>query len=1213
MKPSKSLTSVVSQQHQQQNGSTNHMGHRKQPQPPSEPKSDHYQQRQQQQTSSSAPTSPICRCRVMYLGSSVPHITKDGLQGIQEPLRELYPDKASLGSGNAGIDSWLSVWSNGILIENVDETGREMKRFFKIEALHYCAAVKYVPQVFAAPNINGNSTLPHNLAALPKFLPLDSPHARMQQDSSSNPPIFASILRRTTGVKVLECHAFICKREAAANALVRCCFHAYADTMYAKQIGAEIEPNDGGKHHHHQTEASNYSKQNGNNNQRQQQPSSISATRRSKSIAALNDVADRALNDSDSQQGQNHAYMESHHHQAMPRRKSLSGQQTNYPGEGDISDGCASQRGLNFDSNNLQNQTKRFSKSMHQLNQPQYLLDHQAFDGFIQDHHSGGGTNNLPPSEPIFSNNPYASRVPSYPPQNIIDQQQQQQQQQQQLLQLQSINGGTLRSVRSVAANSIASTLLRSKKHAKAMSMAQLNQQPAPNVLMPNQPMSFHQYQNQQQQMQQNPNNSASFMTMPPVPPMFMPRANMSGSQTMKLPSRHMLQAMGPMGPMNFEAMTPKEMKKLLKKSAKYGLNPGKLAENGLPMLPLRPLQMPLPGHLQPGAMFGPGPPPLGSESGTFNSQSMFSNGDFTQQQQQHHLQQQHQHIPSALDMADFAGQAPNHLHQQPYYLGPRGPMLSPEQAQSLLDPSGQGGGAGPPQPIKSILVKPNPEFLKSKAGKKWLKQQKEFKKLLPAHLDGLPIVFGPPPLDALESANPSGGPGGNQQGSALVHHPFIHTPTHLLQPPPLPPPPMGSGGLPVLDSNGFYNPHPLYGPSGRASAASTMLRNSPQVMQQQLIDDHVDYLQRNHHQQQSMYSNPVPMMAGANSSMQAPLPPPPPPMLPPHRQLSGDELYGQQQQQQRRHHRQHSQQQHESQFSQSAADGDESMRRRRRNHMVKQSVISLGDEDNEDGDAPPGNDDDDELGETEDDYERNYAEHNSSLSQQRNGYYNRVDGDQSTIGRHDHHHHHHNQQQQHSRSRKSTSNGYDHPDDSYEQDDYEQIRTQQQQPHNQALSDDRNSNSSGIYRRRGHINERAFSYSIRQEASKSSADNSDAEYRNGDTSESSHYQHNNNSNNNHIDYRLGPNQSSQKQQHGGAHYDNPQQGSIYQNRPPPPPSMQYYKKQSLLHQVSQNHNHPLQQHQQPGQQQPVDELTARLESQLNMKSFANAGVKSNM
>lgn len=67
-----------------------------------------------------------------------------------------------------------------------------------------------------------------------RFLPLDSPFARTP--NSSHPPLFAAILRRTTGIKVLECHAFICKREVAANALVRCCFHAYADSSYAKQV-----------------------------------------------------------------------------------------------------------------------------------------------------------------------------------------------------------------------------------------------------------------------------------------------------------------------------------------------------------------------------------------------------------------------------------------------------------------------------------------------------------------------------------------------------------------------------------------------------------------------------------------------------------------------------------------------------------------------------------------------------------------------------------------------------------------------------------------------------------------------------------------------------------------------------------------------------------------------------------------------------------------
>ncbi|XP_013785735.1 uncharacterized protein LOC106469771 [Limulus polyphemus] len=165
-------------------------------------------------------TTPICRCRVLYLGSAVPHITKDGLQGIQEPLRDLYPGQGPLTA--KGIDSWLSVWSNGLLLENVDESNRPITRFFAIESLHYCAAVRNV----VLPDKGGEK--------VEKFLPLDSPFVR--HANPNHPPLFACILRRITGIKVLECHGFICKKDAAANALVRCCFHAYADNVQARQL-----------------------------------------------------------------------------------------------------------------------------------------------------------------------------------------------------------------------------------------------------------------------------------------------------------------------------------------------------------------------------------------------------------------------------------------------------------------------------------------------------------------------------------------------------------------------------------------------------------------------------------------------------------------------------------------------------------------------------------------------------------------------------------------------------------------------------------------------------------------------------------------------------------------------------------------------------------------------------------------------------------------
>ena len=90
----------------------------------------------------------------------MPHVTKDGLQGIQEPLKELYPEDGALGA--KGIDSWLSVWSNGFLLENMDENRKKVSRFFPIESLHYCAAVRYVLVPGSAQNGTGNGTSSNN-------------------------------------------------------------------------------------------------------------------------------------------------------------------------------------------------------------------------------------------------------------------------------------------------------------------------------------------------------------------------------------------------------------------------------------------------------------------------------------------------------------------------------------------------------------------------------------------------------------------------------------------------------------------------------------------------------------------------------------------------------------------------------------------------------------------------------------------------------------------------------------------------------------------------------------------------------------------------------------------------------------------------------------------------------------------------------------------
>ncbi|GMS89768.1 hypothetical protein PENTCL1PPCAC_11943, partial [Pristionchus entomophagus] len=174
-------------------------------------------------SSSSRPSAvPLCRCRVLYIGSAVPTITKDGLQGVQQPLRERYPVEDT--PETRGIDSWLSVWSDGVLLEYIDGDRKQETAFFEIDTMHYCGAVRYVN--VTGFNVEGGGE---------RFIPLDSPFANIP--NSPHPPIFAAIFRRTTGVRVLECHGFICANENAAQALVRCTFFAYFEKRYLETKG----------------------------------------------------------------------------------------------------------------------------------------------------------------------------------------------------------------------------------------------------------------------------------------------------------------------------------------------------------------------------------------------------------------------------------------------------------------------------------------------------------------------------------------------------------------------------------------------------------------------------------------------------------------------------------------------------------------------------------------------------------------------------------------------------------------------------------------------------------------------------------------------------------------------------------------------------------------------------------------------------------------
>ena len=134
--------------------------------------------------------------------------TAQGLDAVQLPIRERYP---MVGDGEVpGIDAWLTVFSSGLMLQYVND--KNARTWFPIPTLHVCAAVKGVVQV------DGNTG-----EVTPKFVALDSEAAA----NTRHPPMFACIMRRTKGVKVLECHVFIAKSNQAAMALVQSSTHAY--------------------------------------------------------------------------------------------------------------------------------------------------------------------------------------------------------------------------------------------------------------------------------------------------------------------------------------------------------------------------------------------------------------------------------------------------------------------------------------------------------------------------------------------------------------------------------------------------------------------------------------------------------------------------------------------------------------------------------------------------------------------------------------------------------------------------------------------------------------------------------------------------------------------------------------------------------------------------------------------------------------------------
>ncbi|XP_060594756.1 uncharacterized protein LOC132749094 [Ruditapes philippinarum] len=156
-------------------------------------------------------------CRVLYIGSAPPVETLKGLDAVQEPLRQRYPQNLEEVSG---VDATLCVLPTALEMRYVS-SGEVVQ--FPLEKLSICAGVRAV-------NVIDGSTGQQ----VRKFVPVNN----IQQESS-HPAIFAAIIRRTKGRQIAECHMFICNSTRDALHLVNA--SATANMAFRKQHGQRVE------------------------------------------------------------------------------------------------------------------------------------------------------------------------------------------------------------------------------------------------------------------------------------------------------------------------------------------------------------------------------------------------------------------------------------------------------------------------------------------------------------------------------------------------------------------------------------------------------------------------------------------------------------------------------------------------------------------------------------------------------------------------------------------------------------------------------------------------------------------------------------------------------------------------------------------------------------------------------------------------------------
>ena len=159
---------------------------------------------------------------VTYLGSCMLTTTATGVGAVQKPLRELYFSyRQSGGAPDPSRQRYLTMFSRGLTMSWKEASKPSPTEvFYNMPNILFWDAVQFVV-------VKGTKKL------CGAFEPLDNDHSRNKDNlfvvlekkyhflqQMRHPSLFVCVLRRTTGVKAMDVHVFVCSNDEEALGLV---------------------------------------------------------------------------------------------------------------------------------------------------------------------------------------------------------------------------------------------------------------------------------------------------------------------------------------------------------------------------------------------------------------------------------------------------------------------------------------------------------------------------------------------------------------------------------------------------------------------------------------------------------------------------------------------------------------------------------------------------------------------------------------------------------------------------------------------------------------------------------------------------------------------------------------------------------------------------------------------------------------------------------